>query len=335
MEERNNCVYKHTSPSGKVYIGITKHEAAKRWGRGSGYTKNRHLYSAIKKYGWDNFSHEVVAEGLSREEACAKEKELISFYKSDDPDFGYNKTSGGEGNYTVSEGTKALHRKQQKEWLQEHPEHKEKLRTSASQRLKAAWSDKNYRERIVPILKEAHKEVYNRKPELRSHMGRIASERWKNPKYRERFINALCSRTQSERSRRLIGEHQPNALSVICVDTGDTYKTVSEAARSVGVAVTCISDCCKGRLETSAGCRWRYASETEEDWQRRRDAFVSHKKITRGKKVRCVETGQVFQSAQAAAKYINNAEGGTQQSILKCCRGERKSARGYHWKYAD
>ena len=31
MEERNYIVYKHTSPSNKVYIGITKQKPYKRW----------------------------------------------------------------------------------------------------------------------------------------------------------------------------------------------------------------------------------------------------------------------------------------------------------------
>lgn len=32
METNNNfCVYKHTSPSGKCYIGITNQDLEKRW----------------------------------------------------------------------------------------------------------------------------------------------------------------------------------------------------------------------------------------------------------------------------------------------------------------
>lgn len=34
---RNWIVYKHTSPSGKVYIGITNQPANKRWKNGMGY----------------------------------------------------------------------------------------------------------------------------------------------------------------------------------------------------------------------------------------------------------------------------------------------------------
>lgn len=35
----NYCVYKHTSPSGKVYVGITKLKPKYRWNNGKGYTR--------------------------------------------------------------------------------------------------------------------------------------------------------------------------------------------------------------------------------------------------------------------------------------------------------
>ena len=39
MEEviRNYCVYKHTAPNGKVYIGITGQSPEMRWRKGYGY----------------------------------------------------------------------------------------------------------------------------------------------------------------------------------------------------------------------------------------------------------------------------------------------------------
>ena len=35
----NYCVYKHTSPSGKVYVGITKLKPKYRWNNGKGYKR--------------------------------------------------------------------------------------------------------------------------------------------------------------------------------------------------------------------------------------------------------------------------------------------------------
>ena len=46
------CVYKHTSPNGMVYIGITRQNPIKRWMNGKGYSYNTYFYNAILKYGW-------------------------------------------------------------------------------------------------------------------------------------------------------------------------------------------------------------------------------------------------------------------------------------------
>ena len=86
-------VYKHTSPSGKVYIGITYKTIQDR--KNDGYGHNAYFRAAIKKYGWDNFNHEVVADGLTLEEAHRLEKELIAETNSTDRIYGYNISPGG------------------------------------------------------------------------------------------------------------------------------------------------------------------------------------------------------------------------------------------------
>ena len=53
--------------------------------------------NAIKKYGWENFVGEILLDGLTYEEACQKEIELIAKYKSNNSQYGYNISSGGAG----------------------------------------------------------------------------------------------------------------------------------------------------------------------------------------------------------------------------------------------
>lgn len=336
MEERDNCVYKHTSPSGKVYIGITRQNVSQRWGRGSGYTKNNHLYAAIKKYGWDSFTHEIVADGLTRAEASEKEHELVSFYQSDNPDFGYNLTSGGDSNYTVSDGTKALHSQIQKDYLETHPEHKKKMAVAASNKRKEEWSDPEYRERIIPILKEAHKEVYNKKPELRSVIGKIASDRWRDSKYREIFINSLRSRTQSEETRKLISDGQKKRR-VVCLETNEVFDSLRLASRFANVSRSCIEDCCNAKCDTAGGFRWRDEEYDENEWQKKRNAYKSEKARLRGKRVVCVETLVEFQSVSVAAKWLCDIlhKKCNYQVIMKCASGGCNTAYGYHWEYVD
>lgn len=88
-------VYKHTTPSGKIYIGVTLQEIRKRWKNGNGYIDNEYFTRAIQKYGWDNIRHEILFDGLTKEEAEAKEIELIAEYRSDQRKYGYNIEHGG------------------------------------------------------------------------------------------------------------------------------------------------------------------------------------------------------------------------------------------------
>lgn len=83
-------VYKHTSPTGKVYIGITKNLPNIRWNEGAGYETQRKFYKAIQKFGWINFSHEIIAAGLTEEEAKKLERSLILEFRSNEATYGYN-----------------------------------------------------------------------------------------------------------------------------------------------------------------------------------------------------------------------------------------------------
>ena len=68
----------------------------KRWRNGNGYIKNIHFYRSIKKYGWENFEHNILAENVDEETAKTIEKELIKKYKTTNPKYGYNITRGGD-----------------------------------------------------------------------------------------------------------------------------------------------------------------------------------------------------------------------------------------------
>lgn len=104
-------VYKHASPNGKVYIGITSRKVSERWRNGNGYFHSPHFHAAIQKYGWENIKHEILFEGLTKEQAEQKEIELIAFYQSNNPLYGYNSDSGGNVNRCHSEETKEKIRK--------------------------------------------------------------------------------------------------------------------------------------------------------------------------------------------------------------------------------
>ena len=92
----NYKVYKHTTPNSKVYIGITRTSIKKRWGEQGQQYKGQMFYNAIQKYGWDNIKHEVLYENLSEQQAKIMEMSLIHYYKSNNRQYGYNRTNGGD-----------------------------------------------------------------------------------------------------------------------------------------------------------------------------------------------------------------------------------------------
>ena len=94
-------VYRHKTPSGGIYIGITHHtDPNKRWRNGHGYNDCVAFYNAILKYGWDNISHEIIAKNLSEFDAKFMEIQLIRGAKQNNLNC-YNISSGGESAYGI------------------------------------------------------------------------------------------------------------------------------------------------------------------------------------------------------------------------------------------
>lgn len=95
-------LYKITnSVNGKMYIGITKNPTVRKnqhWNfesRFNGKTINI-LYQAMRKYGLDKFSFEVICIG-GKEYILDLEVKAISLYRTTEKKFGYNIKPGGEG----------------------------------------------------------------------------------------------------------------------------------------------------------------------------------------------------------------------------------------------
>lgn len=222
-------VYKHTTPSGKVYIGITGKKPEQRWENGSGYKGNKHFYRAILKYGWENIEHEIVKNGLTKQQACDLEIELIAEYDATNPRNGYNNSTGGECSGLG-------------------------VRQSAETRRKRSES-----------LKGANNPWYGKRhsAETRRKMGESKKGTNPSPETRRKISEAHKGKNLSAETRRKISEANKgkNAKPVICVETGTVYSSVSEAAKSIGVTNSVISEVLHGIHKTSGGYHWKYADD--------------------------------------------------------------------------
>ena len=177
---RKYSVYIHTNKiNGKRYVGVTTRKPEYRWKNGEGYKDQPHFYSAIQKYGWDNFSH-FILEVDTPELMYQLEKQYIEYYQTTNPDKGYNKSLGGEsGAYlgrTKEEKIQYLkdyYRTHKDKWSEYYEENRdtinekrrERYRTREDKREKVKEYGKRYREKNKEEVRIRKKEYYERNKE--------------------------------------------------------------------------------------------------------------------------------------------------------------------------
>lgn len=245
LQKENYCVYIHTSPSNKVYIGITsQNPPEKRWLNGRGY-KNSYFYNAIEKYGWNNIKHDILHTGLTKEEAEQKEIELIKEYQSNNRKFGYNIANGGNCTGTVSQETK------------------DKI-SKANLGNKYGLGHK-HTEEAKRKMSEASKNAYHPKGiKMPDHVKQILAESHKTEEFRRKLSDANIGKKHSDETKKKLSESHKGLGSkrVLCVETGVVYDSIKEASESNNIkGCGHISACCKGNRLTAGGYHWEYYKE--------------------------------------------------------------------------
>lgn len=97
------CVYRHTAPDGRMYIGIAQEPARLRWQNGKGYRNNPEFWKCICEVGWNNIAHEILLSGVSSSEARKVESELIDLYGTMLNGFNRRCDKGGSYKYRKKE----------------------------------------------------------------------------------------------------------------------------------------------------------------------------------------------------------------------------------------
>ena len=219
------CVYCHTNKiNGKKYIGITSQKPQHRWKNGQGYRNNEYFFRAIEKYGWHNFTHEILYTDLSKEDAECIEVKLIAEYKTTFNQNGYNIESGGNATKYVPKST----RKKISQALKGH-DCSEETRKKISDKKRGKQSPNKGKKLTQEQIEKNRLSHLGQKP---WNLGRPWSDEEK----------AKC-----------------NGKAVVCVETGEVFRTAHEAARMKNVDFSSVCKCCKGKVKTVGGLRWRYA----------------------------------------------------------------------------
>lgn len=252
-------VYKHTSPSGKIYIGVTKQTPRKRWQNGLGYRTQEYFYRAILKYGWDKFKHEIVYQTESYEDANSKEVELIAKYKSTNKNFGYNIESGGNLNKGMSDSTKQKIRNNHAT-----PEYRKMMARINAKR----WSDPEEHRKMSELTRGENNPMYGRKlteehkRKLKEGLAKVkfvGKSGADNPMYGKHLSEEIKKRLSEQR----MGEKNVRARKVLCVETQKIYGSLREAYRHTGIKHGSISSACLGKSKTAGGFHWEYVKEGE------------------------------------------------------------------------
>ena len=222
-------VYKHTAPNGKVYIGVTHQKPENRWNAGKGYRSNTHFYNAICKYGWGNFEHEVLAEGLTEEDAIKMETELIAKYDSANKQYGYNVALGGHNQSEESRKKIGATRKERGII----PPNKGKK-----------WSE------------ETRKKISESLTGRRYHVSNAARENIRQAKIGEKNPNYGKPLTWTNEAR--FAKVQ-RAVVQIKGDQVVRYDSAVIAGKETGITSGNICRACQGKRKTAGGYEWRYA----------------------------------------------------------------------------
>lgn len=246
-------VYKHTSRDGKVYIGITRQNPSKRWKRGLGYEDNGRFFNAIKKYGWDSFSHEILYDSLTAKEATEIEKKLIQEYKSYDRRFGYNLTFGGEENNPTNETKEKISESVKNVWASDE------YKTNTSKKMTGVKRSESAKKAISIAQKKRFERIEERQRISERQKGTKRSEAAK-----KRTSETLKKYYSSPENLEKMRETQKKSMESIrkrvrCIDTGEVFESAQKAAQAKNICHQNISAVCKGRRKKAAGFRWEYA----------------------------------------------------------------------------
>ena len=201
------------------------------------------MANAVAKYGWENFTHEILADNLTLDEASDAEKRFIEEYHSTDRRYGYNLTDGGYIGYHLPDATRELIR-QQHIGMRCSEETKQKIREKALGRIISSET----REKISRA--NAGRYVSE---EVRLHAGQGRKGIGHSPEAKAK-LSEIAKVTRNRRKR------------VICVETGEIYESARAASISLGLVQNAVtSTIYQGAQRTCGGYHWKYLDKGVDD----------------------------------------------------------------------
>lgn len=215
-------IYKTTNKvNGKIYIGQTSKNENSEY-LGSGLIIKR----AIKKYGENNFTITVIERCSCQKQLNKREIFWISFYDSTNKKIGYNVSKGGNGGN-----------------LGEIVNKKISTRLRAIGQLKGKVSVKDKNGNFFSVNKEDKRYISG---ELVGVQKGIAPHNKGIP----------MSKVQKKKLSKIMTGRR--AKRIICTTTGIKYKSITEAAKALGLHKPNIIEVLKNRVRKTGGLVFEY-----------------------------------------------------------------------------
>lgn len=224
-------IYKHTNKeNGKCYIGQTKN-IKWRW-YPNNYKTCTKFYRAILKYGWDNFTHEVVK---ICDETNVDYWESYYIKEFDSIKNGYNLDSGGCKNKVQSEET-----------IRKKVEHLKGRKIIGH----SAWN------KGIKLNDE-----YRKKLSL-AHKGQnLGSKMSEEQKEKIRQSNLGKKRTQETKKNLSIshlGKESYHKVKIINLDTGEIFESLTQAGKRYNLNIKNISANIRKKTKSCGGYHWAF-----------------------------------------------------------------------------
>lgn len=280
IENGNYCVYVHTSPSGKKYVGQTRTKPEYRWGKDGNsylqmkngkYTQPAFAY-AILKYGWENFDHEIIASNLTKEEADNFEKLLIEKLNTMNMKYGYNLREGGHSTHISEETKKKISKALKGNIISDS------TRKKLSNSMKGKFFGKNspcakkivqydMQGNLIKIwcsISDAARELKLNPANIAKCCQNIDGNYKTAGGYIWRFFGNELTKEYIDRCNRWKNSKCIAQYS-LSNELIHVYKNMKEAELKTGINHSNISACCNGRRKIAGGYIWEYYEDTEKE----------------------------------------------------------------------
>ena len=200
-------------------------------------------------------------------------------------------------------------------------------------------TDKRYGYNISHGGEDGHNELWENE-EYYNKQAKERKERWENKEFREHHSEAMKIAMNRDSYKEKQSEGTKNrwenglfdkvhCKSVICLETGVVYKSITEASNITNICRGDIGKCCLKQMKTANGYHWQYYDEKLKNKENRIN-LINKIGNGRGIKVLCIETNMLYDSIKEASIDI----GIDNSSIGKVIKGKQMTAGGFHWKIA-